>query len=157
LINNAGVIKKINFEDITPQIFDDTIKVNVRASLFSVQFSLKYLEKSEKPIVINIASLGGLMNWVGYIPYGISKAAEIKLTKMLAKTLAPKIRVNAIAPGTIIIEGEEEGTPSKAPADKIPLKSYGSPKDIVEAIRYLINAEYVTGQVISVEGGRLIS
>lgn len=157
LINNAGVIKKVDFEDITPELFDDTLNINVRASLFSTQYCIKYLEKSEKPLVINIASLGGLMNWKGYIPYGTSKAAEIKVTQMLAKTLAPKIRVNAIAPGTIIIEGEETGTPAKAPVDKIPLKAYGSPKDIVEAVRYLINAEYVTGQVIAVEGGRLIS
>ena len=156
LINNAGVIKKIDLENITPQIFDDTISINLRASLFSVKYCLEFLKKSEKPLVINIASLGGLMNWVGYIPYGTSKAAEIKLTQMLAKSLAPKIRVNAIAPGTIIVEGEEEKTPQKASVETIPLKSYGRPEDIIEAIRYLINAEYVTGQVIAVEGGRLI-
>jgi pteridine reductase len=156
LVNNAGVIQKIAFEEITPQQFDDTMNINVRASLFTVQYSLEYLKRSSNPLVINIASLGGVMNWNGYIPYGTSKAAEIKLTQMLAKTLAPKIRVNAIAPGTIVIEGEEKNTPEKTSIDKIPLKSYGKPEDIIEAVRYLINAKYVTGQVISVEGGRIL-
>jgi NAD(P)-dependent dehydrogenase (short-subunit alcohol dehydrogenase family) len=68
--------------------------------------------------------------------------------------LAPKIRVNAIAPGTIVIDGEEEGTPQKAPVEKIPLKRYGSPGDITKALKFLINSPYVTGQVIAIDGGR---
>ncbi len=104
-----------------------------------------------------MASLGGLQNWANYIPYGLSKAGIIKLTYLLAKRLAPKIRVNAIAPGTIIIDDEEAGTPEKTPMSKIPLQKYGNPSDIIEAVKYLLNAKYVTGQVIAVDGGRLIN
>lgn len=113
--------------------------------------------KSPNPQIINIASLGGLQNWSGYIPYSISKSALIKLTYLLARKLAPKIRVNAIAPGTIIIDGEEKGTPEKTSIEKIPLKKYGKPEDIIEAIKFIINCNYLTGHVIPVDGGRLLN
>ena len=157
LVNNAGVINKVDFENITPDLFENTIAVNLKAPLFLTQYSLKYLKKSSKPLVINIASLGGLQNWSGFIPYSISKSALIKLTHLLARKLAPKIRVNAIAPGTIIIKGEEKGTPDKINVEKIPLRKYGTPKDIIEAIKFIINCKYLTGHVIPVEGGRLLT
>jgi NAD(P)-dependent dehydrogenase (short-subunit alcohol dehydrogenase family) len=156
LINNAGIIKKMDFMDITEREFNLFIDVNLKAALFTSQFCMKYLNKSNEPLIINIASLGGLQNWTNYIPYGISKAGIIKLTYLLAKRLAPKIRVNAIAPGTIIIQDEEAGTPEKIPVERIPLKKYGSSDDIIEAVKFLINSPYVTGQVIAVDGGRLL-
>ncbi len=156
LINNSGVIKKIEYEKITPKLFDDTIAVNLTAPLFVTQYAEKYLRKSKNPLIINMASLGGLQNWTGLMPYSISKTAMIKLTYLLAKKLAPAIRVNAIAPGTIIIEGEEEGTPSKIDVNKIPLKKYGNSQDIIEAVKFIIKCDYLTGHVIPIEGGRLL-
>ena len=157
LVNNAGIIQKIDFTEITEQVFDMFIDINLKAALFASQFALKYLEKSKEPSIIIIASLGGLQNWANYIPYGISKAGIIKLTYLLAKRLAPKIRVNAIAPGTISVKGEEAGTPEKTSLSKIPLKKYGSPENITEAVKFLINSPYITGQVIPVDGGRLLN
>jgi pteridine reductase len=157
LINNAGIIKKLDFSKITEKEFDNFIGVNLKAALFTSQFCLKYLYKSNEPLIINIASLGGLQNWTNYIPYGISKAGIIKLTYLLAKRLAPKIRVNAVAPGTIIIKGEEAGTPEKTLVERIPLKKYGAPGDIIEAIKFFINSPYVTGEMIAIDGGRLIN
>jgi len=157
LVNNSGIIKQVEFKDITQKLFDDTINVNLRAMLFTSQYCLPLLLKSKEPQIINFASLGGLQNWTKYIPYSISKTGVIKLTQLLAKTLAPKVRVNAIAPGTIIIDGEEKDTPAKAPVDRIPLKKYGKPEDIINAVDYLINAKYVTGQILAVEGGRLLN
>jgi len=157
LVNNAGIIQKIDFMDITEEVIDRFMDINLKAPLFISQFSVKYLNKSKEPLIINIASLGGLQNWANYIPYGITKAGIIKLTYLLAKRLAPKIRVNAVAPGTIIIKDEEAGTPEKTPMKKIPLEKYGSPDDIIEAVIFLINSPYVTGQVIPVDGGRLLN
>lgn len=157
LINNAGIIKRIDFEKITPKIFDDIINTNLRAMLFTSQYCLNLLKKSPNPQIINFASLGGLLNWSNYIPYSVSKAGVIKLTQLLAKSLAPKIRVNAIAPGTIIIKDEEAGTPQKTPIEKIPLKKYGGPDDIINAIRYIMNSPYITGQIVTVDGGRTIN
>jgi NAD(P)-dependent dehydrogenase (short-subunit alcohol dehydrogenase family) len=157
LVNNAGIIKKIEFSEITPQLFDDTINTNLRAAFFTTQYCLKYLNKSNAPVIINMASLGGMQNWTGYMPYSISKTAVIKLTYLLARKLAPKIRVNAISPGTIIIEGEEDGTPEKALLEKIPLRKYGKPANIISAVKYILENDYVTGQVLAVEGGRLLN
>jgi NAD(P)-dependent dehydrogenase (short-subunit alcohol dehydrogenase family) len=156
LVNNSAMITKVEFEKITPELFDKTMALNLKAPMFVSQYSLKYLNKSENPLIINMASLGGLQNWTGYFPYSISKTGVIKLTYLLARKLAPKIRVNAIAPGTIIVEGEEAGTPQKTDMTKIPLKKYGSPKDIIEAVKFIINCEYLTGVVIPVDGGRLL-
>ena len=156
LVNNSGTIKKIDFEEITPELFDNTIDINLRAPLFASQFALKYLNKSSNPLIINIASLGGLQNWSGYIPYSLSKSALVKLTYLLARKLAPKIRVNAVAPGTIIIEGEEKGTPEKILLEKIPLNKYGKLQDIIEAIRFILRCGYLTGHVIPIDGGRLL-
>lgn len=157
LVNNSGIIRKVEFEELTPDVFDEVMNVNLRSVLFTSQYALPYLRKSDEPSIIVIASLGGLQNWSAYFPYSLSKTAVIKLTKLMAKAMAPKIRVNAIAPGTIIIEGEEAGTPGKSPIENIPLKKYGNPDDITSAVDYLINARYVTGQVIPVEGGRTLN
>ncbi len=157
LVNNSGVIIKVEFTDITPELFDNTIAVNLKAPLFVTQFALKYLNKAKEPLVINIASLGGLQNWTGYIPYSTSKTGLVKLTYLLARKLAPKIRVNAIAPGTIIIKGEEKGTPSKIDVSKIPLNKYGTPEDIISAVKFIIDCKYLTGHVIPIDGGRLLN
>lgn len=157
LVNNAGVINKIDFLKITPKLLDDTLSVNLKAPLFISQFCFKYLLKSDEPLIVNIASLGGLMNWSGFIPYSISKSALIKLTHLLARRLAPHIRVNAIAPGTIILSGEERGTIKKIDPRKIPLNRYGFAEDIIEALSFIIDCKYLTGQVIAVDGGRSIN
>jgi NAD(P)-dependent dehydrogenase (short-subunit alcohol dehydrogenase family) len=157
LVNNSGVIKKVELESITPGLFDDTIAVNLRAPLLVSQASLKYLRRSKDPLIINIASLGGLQNWSGFIPYSVSKTGLVKLTYLLARSLAPGVRVNAIAPGTIIVEGEEKGTPSKIDIKKIPLKKYGTPSDIIAAVKFIIECSYLTGHVIPVDGGRLLN
>lgn len=157
LVNNSGVIKKVDLKSITPELFDNTIAVNLRAPLFVTQASLKYLKKAKEPVVINIASLGGMQNWSGYIPYSVSKTGLVKLTYLLARSLAPRVRVNAIAPGTIIIEGEEKGTPQKIDIKKIPLKKYGSTADIISAVEFILECKYLTGHVIPVDGGRLLN
>jgi NAD(P)-dependent dehydrogenase (short-subunit alcohol dehydrogenase family) len=154
LVNNAGVIEKVKFEEITPKLYDDILNINLRAALFTCQFCLSLLKKSSNPVIINLASLGGLKNWVNYFPYCISKAGIIKLTYLLAKALAPKIRVNAIAPGTIVVRGEEGSSPEHVPLKRIPLKKYGSPQDVIEAVKFLLNCKYITGQVIVLDGGR---
>lgn len=157
LVNNSGVIRKLKFEELSPDVYDEVMDINLRSVLFASQYTLPYLRKSEEPSIIVIASLGGLQNWTGYFPYSLSKTAVIKLTKLMAKSLGPEIRVNAIAPGTIIIAGEEAGTPGKALIENIPLKKYGKPDDITSAVEFLINAKYVTGQVIPIDGGRTLN
>jgi pteridine reductase len=156
LMNNAGVIEKIKFENIKEKNFDLLIDTNLRAPFFASQYCIPYLKKTESPVIINIASLGGIQNWKGFIPYSISKNGMIKLTKLLAKELAPEIRVNAIAPGTIEIQDEKAVIMDKISKDKIPLERYGTPDDIIAGIDFILNCEYLTGEVITIDGGRTL-
>jgi NAD(P)-dependent dehydrogenase (short-subunit alcohol dehydrogenase family) len=157
LVNNSGTIKKIDFVDITPELFDDTFAVNLRAPLFLTQALLKGLNKAKAPVVINLASLGGLQNWTAFMPYSLSKTGMVKLTYLMARRLAPKIRVNAIAPGTIEIAGEKAGTPDMIAMEKIPLKKYGTSKDITSAVKFILECDYLTGHIIPVDGGRMLN
>ena len=104
---------------------------------------------------MNLASLGGLLAWPRYMAYCASKAAVIHLTRCLARALAPKVTVNAIAPGTISFPDDAP----KIAADyirKAPLERTGTAEDIADAVIYLVGAGFVTGQVLTVDGGRSI-
>lgn len=156
LVNNAGVIEKIKFENIKEKNFDLLIDTNLKAPFFTAQYFIPYLKKSESPVIINIASLGGIQNWKGFIPYSISKNGLIKLTKLLAKELAPEIRVNAIAPGTIEIQDEKAVIKDRISKEKILLKKYGNPDDIITGIDFILKCSYLTGEIITIDGGRTL-
>lgn len=157
VVNNSGVFSKVDFSEITEKHFDDTISVNLKAPLFVSQFAYEYLLRAENPQIINISSLGGLMNWSNFMTYSISKAGLIKMTELLAKRLSPDVRVNSIAPGTLFIKGEEDSSVKKIDAKKIPLRRYGTPDDIIEAVKFLLICTYVTGQTIVIDGGRKLN
>jgi pteridine reductase len=111
--------------------------------------------KKSRGVIVNFADVGGILAWPGYVPHCVSKAGVIMLTRALAKTLAPEIRVNAIAPGTITMEGD----PPEWEADfvrRAPLGRSGRPDDIEDIVSYLIHAEFMTGQVLILDGGRTL-
>lgn len=108
--------------------------------------------------IVNIADVAGIQPWPEYIPYCISKAGLIALTKGLAGALAPTVQVNAIASGTVLL-GEETDAESKARIEEHTLlKRIGSPDDIVKMVLYLLkDGDYMTGAVVPVDGGSLLS
>jgi NAD(P)-dependent dehydrogenase (short-subunit alcohol dehydrogenase family) len=159
LVNNAAIFKHINFLKINEKIFDEFISTNLKSVLFcSIEASKIMLKSKEKTCrIINIASLGGILNWQGYIPYSVSKSGVIKLTQLMAKRLAPKILVNAIAPGTILIENDKNETVDFNEEKKYPLKRFAKADDVTSLIEYLVDKnEYITGQTFVVDGGRSI-
>jgi NAD(P)-dependent dehydrogenase (short-subunit alcohol dehydrogenase family) len=103
--------------------------------------------------IINLSSLGGVLAWPGYTHYCVSKAGSIMLTRCLARALAPEILVNSVAPGTIQFPGE---APDEEYIRRVPLHRTGTGDDIAEAVLYLATAEFITGQVIVVDGGRAL-
>jgi len=126
----------------------------LKAVFYCCQAAAPLLKKSNGAI-INFADIGGILGWPGFIPHSISKAGIIMLTRCLAKELAPGIRVNAIAPGTITMPGDLP----ELEADFVklaPLHRSGRPNDIVAAVSYLASAGFVTGQVLVVDGGRTL-
>ena len=104
--------------------------------------------------IINIADLAGLEVWTGYIPHGISKAGVMHLTRSLARALAPEIRVNSIAPGTVLLPDDWTAEDGERLRRTTPLQRHGAPDDVVGAMLYLLSADYVTGETLVVDGGR---
>ena len=157
LVNNAAIFIDSSLEKTTDVIWDTILNINLKGTFLCSQVISAQMLKQKSGKIINIASLGGIQSWTEHLPYSVSKAGVIMLTKVLAKTLAPAIQVNAIAPGTIIMEGEEDSSIRHLPARKILLKKFGTPSDITSLVIYLATtASYITGQILVVDGGRSI-
>lgn len=156
LVNNAAIFRAVDLFKINEKIFDEFINTNLKSVLFcSIEASKIMLgSKNKSGKIINIASLGGIQNWKDFIPYSISKVGVIKLTKLLAKRLAPGILVNAIAPGTVLIENDANETADLKEVVKYPMKRFANPNDITSFVNYLADTnEYITGQIFIIDGG----
>ena len=154
LVNSAANFLQTEFASTTEKVWDASLDTNLKAVFFCCQAAAPLLKKSNGAI-INFADIGGILGWPGFIPHSISKAGIIMLTRCLAKELAPEVRVNAIAPGTITMPGDLP----ELEADFVklaPLHRSGRPNDIVAAVSYLAAAGFVTGQVLVVDGGRTL-
>ena len=150
LVHNAGTFPEAAFDEVTEEMWDAAQHINTRSIFFLTQACAPALRASKGSVVV-IASVGGMQAWRRHIPYNVSKAGAIMLTRALAKELAPAIRVNAVAPGIVLVPGEEERAhPS---AERIPLLRYGLPADLAGAVLFLARAPYITGQVLAVDGG----
>ena len=157
LINSAAIMQPKPFLDITPQDWDATIGLNLKGPfLFSQHAGRMMLAQSARGegVIVNIADEAGLSPWPRYVHHSVSKAGVIMLTKATALALAPKVRVNAIAPGPVLkpegwTEERWEMLRRATPLDRL-----GSPQDVCEAVLYLIHADFVTGYVLVVDGGR---
>jgi NAD(P)-dependent dehydrogenase (short-subunit alcohol dehydrogenase family) len=157
LVNSASVFEHSDFFDIDEKFFDKFIDTNLKSVFFCSQEASKIMMKTKNSggKIINIASLGGIENWTGYIPYSLSRVGVIKLTQLLGKRLAPQILVNAIAPGTILIENDANETVDFNEEKKYPLERFAKSNDITSLINYLaVNNNYITGQTFIVDGGR---
>ncbi len=154
LVNNAGVFPKSKLNSITEKLWDKTFSVNLKSVFFLSQKFSSIMKDGGN--IINISSLGGIEVWEDRVLYNTSKAAQIALTRSLARDLAPKIRVNSIAPGTIEME-DENNLADILTIKKIPLQKYGKPENIFESIKFILNNNYLTGVTIPVEGGKLLT
>jgi pteridine reductase len=166
LVNNAGVFFEAKFEELTEEQWDAAQDTNLKAQFLCAQAALPLLRKavgdagsdSESGAakrrvshIVNLASLGGLLAWPAYTHYCVSKAGVIMLTRCLARALGPEILVNAVAPGTIQFPGE---TPDEEYIRRVPVHRTGTGDDIAHAVEYLVKSNFVTGQVMVVDGGR---
>jgi len=134
--------------------FDAQMDLNARAPLLLARALAPCLRRSEGSIV-NVADVGGgLVAWKGFAAYAASKAALVRLTECLALELAPRVRVNAVAPGTVLWPESYRASQRQELARRIPLRRAGSPGDVAAAVRYLAEAPFVTGAVLPVDGGR---
>lgn len=155
LINNASTFYPTPIGTFSEENWDALMGSNLKAPLFLIQSFQKQLKKN-KGFIINITDINVDKALVNHSIYLAAKSGLQTLTKALAKELAPHIRVNAIAPGAIL-EPPNTGWTSEQKnkiIDAVPLKRMGSEKDIVDAAIYLSEAEYVTGQILNIDGGK---
>ena len=154
LVNNAANFLQRDFRATREADWNASLDTNLKAPFFCSQAAAPLLKKNRGTIV-NFADIGAFLAWTGYIPHCVSKSGVVMLTKCLAKELAPEVRVNAIAPGTITMSGD----PPEWEADFIkraPLGRVGTTEDVADAVMYLATAEFMTGQVLILDGGRTL-
>jgi NAD(P)-dependent dehydrogenase (short-subunit alcohol dehydrogenase family) len=156
LVNNVGMFFAAKFEELTEEQWDRILDTNLKSQFLCSQAAAPMLRRSGHGRIVNFASLGGLLAWPNYTHYCVSKAGVIMLTRCLARALAPEITVNAIAPGTISFDGD---APELADdfIRRAPLHRTGTAKDIDEAVLFLAQSPFITGQVIVVDGGRTLT
>jgi NAD(P)-dependent dehydrogenase (short-subunit alcohol dehydrogenase family) len=129
----------------------------LKGPFFCAQAAARLMMRRKRGAIVNISSLGGLEAWPSYIHYCASKAGLIMMTRCLAKALAPHIRVNSVAPGSILFPGEERSTWTENVLKTTPLQKAGRPEDIAEMVLHLVtHGEFITGQIIAVDGGKSI-
>lgn len=156
LINNAGISQTKLFTDITDEDWENIMNVNLKSNFIVTQEVVENMIANKNGLIINISSIWGVTGAAMEVAYSTSKAGIIGLTKSLAKELGPSnIRVNAIAPGIIDTSmnnkfSEEEINDIK---EEIPLERVGKPEEITKCIEWLLEDNYTTGQVISINGG----
>ena len=156
LVNNAGMFFPAKFEELTEEQWDTILDANLKSQFLCSQTAAPMLRRSGQGRIVNFASLGGLLAWPAYTHYCVSKAGVIMLTRCLARALAPEITVNAVAPGTISFPGDAPEIAEDF-IRRAPLRRTGGPADIDDAVMFLVQAPFVTGQVIVVDGGRTLT
>ena len=158
LVNNASNYLRVPFDRLTEDVWDASLDTNLKAPfLLSWHLGRKMRDRGEGRI-INLADWAGERPYNDYLPYCVSKAGVICLTKALAKALAPGVQVNAVAPGPVLPPEDMAENERQAIARATPLRRFGTPADVARCVRFHAEeAEFSTGSVFYVDGGRLIA
>lgn len=153
LVNSAAVMLRTPVGTVSADNWDSMFALNVRAPFFLTQRAAPALRASGGSVV-NIADLAAFETWTGYVPHGMTKAAVVQMTRALAHALAPEVRVNAVAPGVVLLPDGFDEAQAEHLRRTTPLQRIGTPEDVATAVVYLLHAEFVTGEIIRVDGGR---
>lgn len=153
LVNSAAIMERTPFGEISVADWERIFALNLRAPFFLSQAAAPHL-RGVGGTIVNIADLAAFETWPGYIPHGLTKSGVVQMTRSLARVLAPEVRVNAIAPGTVLLPEDWRRADEERLNRTTPLGRQGSPDDVAAAMLYLIDADYVTGETLIVDGGR---
>jgi pteridine reductase len=154
VVNSASNFFKVPVREVTEALWDEVFAVNLRAPFFIAQAAATVMRDGGS--IVNMADLAAFETWPDYVPHGISKAGIVQMTRALAREFAPRIRVNAIAPGLVLAPEDMSDAEATRYAASTPLRRNGTPADVVRALEYLIDAPFVSGDVLVVDGGRQI-
>ena len=155
LINCAAIMERQPALEVSPADWERVINTNLRGPFFIAQAAAQWMRASgQAGSIINLADLSALQPWPGYITHVISKSGLVAMTQTLALALAPTIRVNAIAPGTILKPDDWVESRWQQVVETLPLKHSGSVNEVAEAVLFCLRSDFMTGQVIVLDGGR---
>jgi len=159
LVTSAAVYKKTPFDTLTEADWDYHIDANLKGPfLFALEVGRHMKKRKLAGKIITFADWAAIRPYANYLPYCVSKAGIICLTKSLAKALGPNVQVNAIAPGPVLLPPDFTDEEKRAVIDATVVKRLGSPQDIVNSVLFLIEgSDFVTGHTLLVDGGRLIA
>ena len=152
LVNNAGRYREMKVLEVTEDDWDWIHEVNLKGTFFCCQSGARLMLKHGGGRIVNLSSLGGFRAWRRHVPYCSSKAGVIMMTQALAKALAPEITVNSVAPGVIQF-GSEMPTDIEHLVSVTPMLRPGRGEEVAEAVVNLLTSDFVTGQVVAVDGG----
>lgn len=156
LVNSAAIMHAKDLLVVDQDDWDRTIDLNLRGPFFCIQMAAQRMRKRGKGAIVNISDVAGLMPWKRFPVHSISKAGIEMLTKVAARALAPEIRVNAVAPGPVLKpEGYDQPRWEKI-TQTVPLRRGGTPEDVAEAVVFLFENEFITGETLIVDGGRTL-
>lgn len=156
LVNSASNFLPSAFESTTEDQFDLVMDVNLKAPFFLAQAVAPAMIAGGFGRIVNMSDVAGLEPWPRFTAHSVTKAGIVMLTKSLAQELAPAVTVNAIAPGTVLMPDGATEDATRRSREKAVLDRIGSPDDVAGALRYLLEADYVTGHTLVVDGGRLV-
>lgn len=153
LVNSAALFFRTPFHETSAADFDRLIAVNLRGPFVCAQAAARLMGRRGGRIV-NIADVGGVRAWPGYVAYGISKAGVVMLTKGLAAALAPAVQVNAVGPGLVLAPHGFTREKRRRSAVRVPMRRWGAPADVAAAVCFFATCpDFITGQVLFVDGG----
>lgn len=159
LVNSAAVMPRGDLRDLPVEQWDAVFHLNLRAPWLCARAAARLMQSApvsadgEIGVIINITDSGAQKAWTGFPAYVISKSALESLTRLLARALAPAVRVNAVAPGLILPSGDLPPEQWQRLVDRLPLQTAGQPDDVARAVLFLVQSPYITGQVLAVDGG----
>lgn len=156
LVNSASNFLHGPFEDVTEEHLDAALAVNLKGPFFCAQAAAAGMRRRGFGRIVNLSDVAGLEPWPRFIAHSVAKAGLVMLTESLAQELAPQITVNAIAPGPVLMPEGSSPAAVRRSEEKTVLERIGSPDDVAGALAYLLEADYVTGHTLVVDGGRLV-
>jgi pteridine reductase len=152
LVNSAAIFPRAAPDDVTLDDWDRVIAINARAPFLCARHANRLMGELGGSIV-NLVDVAAFEAWPGFVPYAASKAALLNMTRSLARAWAPRVRVNAVAPGPVLLPEATSEAERQAAIRRTALRRVGTAEDVAEAVLYLIRAGFVTGEVLTVDGG----
>lgn len=156
LVNNASTFESAPLLAIEEEDWDRILAVNLKGPFLLAQAALPLLRRDGGGVIVNIADLSAFQPWPSYAAHAVSKAGLVHLTRIMARALGPDVRANCIAPGTVLPPDDYTEEQLRQSRDRTVLHRIGSPEDVARALLYLVESDFVTGEVVVVDGGRML-